>query len=93
VSEPRLRYYAARDTTVSVPDIRSSPLRDVYTTVLAVAPDGSTATVRLAVNPMVGLIWAGGALTALGGALSLVRRPARRVPVPATGAVPAASTA
>ncbi|MCU7730285.1 cytochrome c biogenesis protein CcsA [Actinoplanes sp. KI2] len=93
VSEPALRYYPARDTTVSVPSIRSSPLRDVYATVLAVAPDGSAATVRLAVNPLVGLIWAGGALAALGGALSVLRRPARRSPVPAAEPVAAVSTA
>ncbi|MFC7482958.1 cytochrome c-type biogenesis CcmF C-terminal domain-containing protein [Luedemannella flava] len=72
-SHPRLRYYPARDLTVSVPAIRSRPTGDVYITVLAVGDDGTT-TVRLAVNPLVGLIWLGGALIAAGGLLTIVRR-------------------
>lgn len=87
-SEPRLRYFPARDMTVSVPAIRSGPVRDVYSTVLAVAADGSTATVRLAVNPMITLIWTGGALTALGGLLAAIRRPVGSAKVGA-GPVPA----
>ncbi|WP_412751567.1 heme lyase CcmF/NrfE family subunit [Krasilnikovia sp. M28-CT-15] len=78
VSQPRLRYYAARDMTVSVPAIQSRPLHDVYATVLAVAADGSTATVRLAVNPMIALVWTGGVLTALGGLLAALSRPSSR---------------
>jgi cytochrome c-type biogenesis protein CcmF len=81
-TDPQLRYYPARDLTVSVPAIQSRPARDVYATVLGVAPDGSTATVRLAVNPLVGLVWLGGALTALGGLAAVVRWPARRRPAP-----------
>jgi cytochrome c-type biogenesis protein CcmF len=77
-STPALRYYPARDLTVSVPAIRSRPTGDVYATVLGVTDDGSGATVRLAVNPLVGLVWTGGALTALGGLLSCMRLPRRR---------------
>jgi cytochrome c-type biogenesis protein CcmF len=96
-TDPQLRYYPARDLTVSVPAIRSSATRDVYATVLAVASDGTTATVRLAVNPLVGLVWLGGGLTALGGLATAVRWPARRraapqaapEPKPATAGVPA----
>jgi cytochrome c-type biogenesis protein CcmF len=94
---PELRYYPSRDLTVSVPAIRSRPTRDVYATVLGVAPDGTTATVRLAVNPLVGLVWLGGGLTALGGLASLVRWPARRrttpEPSPRPEPVPAGSPA
>ncbi|MEU5530863.1 cytochrome c-type biogenesis CcmF C-terminal domain-containing protein [Micromonospora chersina] len=67
---PALRYQAARDAAVTVPAIGTGPLRDTYVTLLAVAEDSGTATVRLAVNPLVGLIWAGGALTAAGGLLA-----------------------
>ncbi|MEU4244686.1 cytochrome c-type biogenesis CcmF C-terminal domain-containing protein [Actinoplanes sp. NPDC026619] len=75
-SDPEMRYYPARDLTVSVPAIRSGATRDVYATVLAVAEDGSTATVRLAVNQGVGLVWLGGTLIALGGLLAAARLPA-----------------
>ncbi|MEV6842764.1 cytochrome c-type biogenesis CcmF C-terminal domain-containing protein [Actinoplanes sp. NPDC051411] len=88
ISSPELRYYPARDLTVSVPAIRSSPTRDVYATVLAVASDGTTATVRLAVNPLVGLVWLGGALTALGGLASAVRWPGRRRAAPQEAPAP-----
>ncbi|MFG3578031.1 heme lyase CcmF/NrfE family subunit [Micromonospora chersina] len=67
---PGLRYQAARDAAVTVPAIGTGPLRDTYVTLLAVAEDSGTATVRLAVNPLVSLIWAGGALTAAGGLLA-----------------------
>lgn len=67
---PALRYQAARDAAVTVPAIGTGPLRDTYVTLLAVTEDSGTATVRLAVNPLVGLIWAGGALTAAGGLLA-----------------------
>lgn len=91
-ARPELRYYPARDLTVSVPSIDSGPLRDVYVTVLGAGADGTTATVRLAVNPLVGLVWLGGALTALGAATALVRFPRRRRPAiePAPG-VPVAA--
>lgn len=72
---PELTYHPAHDTTVSVPAIRTGLLRDTYTTLLAVSADGRSATVRLAANPMVSLIWAGGALTALGGLLALGTAP------------------
>jgi cytochrome c-type biogenesis protein CcmF len=80
VMSPELRYYPARDLTVSVPAIRSRPAGDLYATVLGVTADGSAATVRLAVNPLVGLVWLGGALTAVGGLLACVRVPRRRRP-------------
>lgn len=75
---PALRYEAARDTAVTVPAIGTGPLRDTYVTLLAVSEDSGTATVRLAVNPLVGLIWAGGALTAVGGLLAAAARPRTR---------------
>ncbi|NES27762.1 heme lyase CcmF/NrfE family subunit [Micromonospora terminaliae] len=92
---PALRYQAARDTAVTVPAIGAGPLRDTYVTLLAVAEDSGTATVRLAVNPLVGLIWVGGALTAVSGLLAAAAtarsrtRPAARAdrPRPAPVAV------
>ncbi|SCF06633.1 cytochrome c-type biogenesis protein CcmF [Micromonospora coriariae] len=76
---PALRYNPARDTAVTVPAIQTGLLRDTYVTLIAVAPDSGSATVRLAVNPLVGLLWAGGTLTAAGGLLAAIRtaRPRR----------------
>ncbi|GAB3137602.1 hypothetical protein GCM10027290_03610 [Micromonospora sonneratiae] len=71
----QLRHYPARDMTIGIPGIRAGLLRDSYATLIAVSPDGHSATVRLAVSPLVGLLWAGGALTVLGGLLAIGRRP------------------
>ncbi|MFR9778599.1 heme lyase CcmF/NrfE family subunit [Micromonospora sp. MS34] len=93
---PALRYHPARDTAVTVPVIETGPLRDTYVTLIAVAADGGSATVRLAVNPLVGLLWAGGALTALGGLAAAVgaARPRRRPPArPARRSSPSVPTA
>ncbi|WP_319459323.1 heme lyase CcmF/NrfE family subunit [Micromonospora sp. RTP1Z1] len=77
---PALRYHPARDTAVTVPVIDTGLLRDTYVTLIAVSPDDGSATLRLAVNPLVGLLWAGGALTAAGGLGSAIgaARPRRR---------------
>jgi cytochrome c-type biogenesis protein CcmF len=75
---PAMRFLAARDTVVTVPDIHSGPLQDTYVTLVAVTPDSGSATVRLAVNPLVGLLWVGGALIASGGLLAAARAAQRR---------------
>ncbi|MEO3931067.1 cytochrome c-type biogenesis CcmF C-terminal domain-containing protein [Micromonosporaceae bacterium B7E4] len=72
---PELTYHPAHDTTVSVPAVRTGLLRDTYATLVAVPADGRSGTIRLAANPMVSLIWAGGALTTLGGLLALGTAP------------------
>ena len=85
---PGLRYDLARDTVVTVPEIGTGLRRDTYVTLLAVAEDGRTATVRLAVNPLVGVLWCGAALVVAGGLLASARRAGagRRRAVPAVTA-------
>ncbi|MEX0429327.1 heme lyase CcmF/NrfE family subunit [Nocardioides sp. DS6] len=72
-----LRYFPTHETTVAAPAILSGLGGDRYVTLLAAEQSGTTATIRLAVNPMVSWIWAGGALLVLGGILG-ARRPRRR---------------
>ncbi len=47
-------------------------------TLLAVDPDAGTATLRVGRHPLVWLLWAGGALVALGGVLAAVPERPRR---------------
>jgi cytochrome c-type biogenesis protein CcmF len=84
-----LRYYPAHGMTVSAPAIRTGWTRDVYITLLEVDDAATSATVRVAVNPLIAWIWAGGALTALGGVLAgwPRRRPRRDAPAQVAGAV------
>jgi cytochrome c-type biogenesis protein CcmF len=90
--QPALRYFPAQSATVASPGIRSGLSGDVYTTLLSVNRQGTQATIRLAVNPMVGWIWFGGAVLACGGLIALwpggrrrsTRRGVARAPVPET---------
>jgi cytochrome c-type biogenesis protein CcmF len=74
--------------TNPIPDLArlfhgNNPFEDVYVTLQSVPPRaGGLATIEILVNPLVGLIWLGGAIAGLGGlaALAPVRR-RRRVTV------------
>lgn len=84
---PQSRYFASPPTVTSEADILTAADGQLYT-VLG-APDGAGRwQLRLWWKPYVTLIWAGGGLIALGGALSLIGRVRRgrrspRVPLPA----------
>ncbi len=75
---PALRFYPGRQSTVAAPAVSSSLTRDLYLTLLSVEQDSSGATLRVAVNPMVGWLWAGGVLLVLGSALAAVPESSRR---------------
>ncbi|HEY3529700.1 MAG TPA: cytochrome c-type biogenesis CcmF C-terminal domain-containing protein [Nocardioides sp.] len=83
---PGLRYSPAHDMTVAVPAVSSRVGGDLYVTLLSADRNGAV-TVRVARNPMVGWIWAGGAVMALAGLGSLLLRRRRRR-APARAAVP-----
>lgn len=67
--DPALAYYPDQQTTVAQPAIHSRPGGDLYLTLLATGSHG--VTVRLAQNPLISLLWAGGAVMAAGGLLAL----------------------
>lgn len=82
---PALRYFAGQQTTVPLPAVASGPRRDVYVTLLDASSSGTSVTLRVAVNPMIDWLWAGGVLLVVGGALGL-RRPRRRAAAQAESA-------
>ena len=82
---PALAYYIGRDTTVTLPAIASSWREDVYVTMLGAGQDGRSATLRLAVNPLVGWIWAGGGLMVFGAVLAAIPAGRRRRLAPQRG--------
>jgi cytochrome c-type biogenesis protein CcmF len=61
-----LRDYPSSTTPIATPAVRSSIGEDLYVTLLAYDPDTGSATLRVFVNPLVGWIWLGGAIVALG---------------------------
>jgi cytochrome c-type biogenesis protein CcmF len=84
VLRPELTFYPDHSMVVATPAIDSSLTRDVYLTLLEVDPEEGTATLRLALNPMVGWLWGSGGLLLLGAAMATwpVRRRADRAAAP-----------
>lgn len=79
-ARPELRYYPEHATIVAGPDIRSEPLRDVYVTLLDVDGAAGTATVRIAVEPLVSWLWGAIGVLMAGAVFALLERRARRRP-------------
>src|SRR6478672_1486235 len=67
--EPRMNFYPMSQQPVPTPDVRSGPLGDLYLNLMAVRPDGSTATVKAISEPLVPWIWFGGGVVVLGAVL------------------------
>ncbi|MGI5187223.1 cytochrome c-type biogenesis CcmF C-terminal domain-containing protein [Promicromonospora sp. CA-289599] len=73
-ARPQLRWYADDAAMLAGPDIRSGFIDDVYVTLLDSDPASGSATVRLAVTPLVGWLWAGVALAVAGGVVAAFPR-------------------
>ncbi len=72
--EPRMNFYPRSDQPVPTPSVRSRPAGDLYINLQAFSQDGSTATLRVILEPLVPWIWAGGFIICLGGVISMTRR-------------------
>jgi cytochrome c-type biogenesis protein CcmF len=69
--EPRQHFYPSSEQPIPTPAVNSGPRRDVYVNLMAFANDGSSATIRVLVEPMVSWIWVGGAVICLGALIGL----------------------
>ncbi|MGA5760598.1 cytochrome c-type biogenesis CcmF C-terminal domain-containing protein [Nonomuraea bangladeshensis] len=90
VLRPSLTTYpASGGPPVARPAVRSVLLHDLYVSVTDAGEDGRTAVLRVAVNPFMSLLWASGAIIALGGLLALLGGRGRpRTPPPGPASVP-----
>jgi cytochrome c-type biogenesis protein CcmF len=68
---PRMNFYPTSQQPVPTPAVRSRPSGDLYVNLMAFAQDGSTATLRVIVEPLVPWIWMGGLIVCLGGLVSM----------------------
>jgi cytochrome c-type biogenesis protein CcmF len=89
--EPRMNFYPTSDQPVPTPSVRSRPAGDLYINLQAFAEDGSNATLRVIVEPLVPWIWTGGLIVCLGALVSLTG--GRRELAPAAVRVRAGSPA
>ena len=74
---PRMNFYPASQAPVPTPDVRSTLLGDTYMNLMAFQQDGSNATIKVILEPLVPWIWLGGGIICLGAVLSAW--PTRRV--------------
>ncbi|MEU4511108.1 cytochrome c-type biogenesis CcmF C-terminal domain-containing protein [Nonomuraea wenchangensis] len=73
VLRPSLTYFPARGgSPVAHPAIRSGLAGDLYVSVTEIDQEGGAVMLRVAVNPLMGMLWTSGGLTALGGLLALL---------------------
>jgi cytochrome c-type biogenesis protein CcmF len=76
--DPRMNFYATQQEPVPTPAVRSRPSGDLYVNLMAFAQDGSTATVRVILEPLVPWIWFGGGVVCLGALISMAGSRRRR---------------
>ena len=69
--DPRMNFYPMSDQPIPTPSVRSRPAGDLYINLQAFAQDGSNATLRVILEPLVPWIWAGGMIVCLGALVSL----------------------
>jgi cytochrome c-type biogenesis protein CcmF len=72
---PRMNFYPSSDQPVPTPDVRSTWRGDLYANLQAFREDGTTATLKVIGEPLVGWIWFGGGVLVLGALIGLL--PAR----------------
>lgn len=78
--DPRMNFYGGRDEPVPTPSVRSRPQGDLYVNLMAFERDGSSVTLTVLIEPLVGWIWLGGFIVAFGALVGLVRPRQRAVP-------------
>jgi cytochrome c-type biogenesis protein CcmF len=87
--EPRMNFYPTSDQPVPTPEVRSRPAGDLYINLQAFAQDGSNATLRVILEPLVPWIWIGGMIVVLGALVSLGGGRRELAPAPARARAPA----
>jgi cytochrome c-type biogenesis protein CcmF len=63
---PKLNYYPMSNEPIATPAVYEHAREDFYLVLVAYEQDGSRATIKAIVSPLVGWIWAGGILIGLG---------------------------
>ena len=87
---PALRDYPNSTSPIATPVVRSSLGEDLYVTLIGYDVAAGSVTLHVFINPLVGWIWLGGAIVALG-ALFAIWPDRRRIPQAAPNAPAAAA--
>ncbi len=68
---PSKRFYRSEQQPIGTVDVRSTPREDLYLILSSFAQDGSSATLKMLIRPLVMWIWIGGAVMALGALVAI----------------------
>jgi cytochrome c-type biogenesis protein CcmF len=79
-----LRDYPSSSTPIATPSVRSSLGEDLYVTLLGYDPATGAVTLHVFINPLVGWIWLGGGIVALGAIFAIWPERRRLAVRPAT---------
>ncbi|MFP5354072.1 MAG: heme lyase CcmF/NrfE family subunit [Gemmatimonadota bacterium] len=74
--DPAMNFYPTSQQPIPTPSVRSRPWGDIYLNLMAFKPDGSDATIKVIIEPLVPWIWLGGGIICLGAMISML--PTRR---------------
>jgi cytochrome c-type biogenesis protein CcmF len=79
IMEPRMNFYPLSQQPVPTPEVKSGVLGDLYLNLMAVRPDGSSATIKAIFEPLVPWIWFGGGIIVCGAVVGAWPTSRRRV--------------
>lgn len=77
---PELRLFAGQETVTASPANVAGVGQDIQVALLDVDVEAGTATIRVTVTPLLGWLWAGAAVTVVGGIIAAVPGRSRRQP-------------
>ena len=89
--DPRMNFYNSQNEPVPTPSVRERPGGDLYINLMSFEQDGSNVTLSVIVEPLVGFIWAGGFVIAIGALIGLMK-PRKRTPRRVTPSEPEPET-
>jgi cytochrome c-type biogenesis protein CcmF len=69
--DPRMNFYPTSQQPIPTPSVRSRPSGDVYLTLMSFSNDGSSATIKVFLEPLVPWIWVGGLIVCFGAIISM----------------------
>lgn len=75
---PRRDYFVVQEQPVSVPGVYSTPELDVYVLLIGWDTNGTSATFKVYVNPLINWVWIGGIVMIFGTIVAAWSNPARR---------------
>ncbi len=83
VLEPRMNQYDTQREPIGTPAVHTTPLRDLYLSIVSIDPAGQWVALNVIVNPLVVWIWTGMLVIAFGALVALI--PGGRVALAASG--------